>query len=65
VLFLDGVYSFSVGRRPLFHRTPAPRADDVARVVAAVFRRVERKLADREPGAEQRRFARYRTPPPL
>src|SRR4051794_18834863 len=26
VLFLDGVYSFSVGRKPLFHPTPvAPR----------------------------------------
>jgi hypothetical protein len=56
VLFLDGVYSFSVGRKPLFHPTPAPRDDDVARVAAAVFRRVERKLADREPGSGQRRF---------
>jgi len=56
VLFLDGVYSFSVGRRPVFHPTPAPRDDDVARVAAAVFRRVERKLADPEPVAGQRRF---------
>jgi hypothetical protein len=40
----------------LFHPTPAPTDDDVANVVAATFRRVERKLADREPTARQRRF---------
>ena len=56
VLFLDGVYSFSVGRKPLFHPTPAPRAADVVRVAAAIFRRVEHKLAGREPGVRQRRF---------
>ena len=56
VLFLDGVYSFPVGRKPTFHPAPAPRDDDVARVAAAVSRRVERKLADREPSAAQRRF---------
>jgi hypothetical protein len=55
-LFLDGLYSFPVGRKPVFHPTPAPTDEDVARVVAAVFRRVERALADREPDAAQRRF---------
>jgi hypothetical protein len=44
------------GRKPDFHPTPAPRDDDVAGVAASVFRRVERKLRDREPGARQRRF---------
>ena len=55
-LFADGVYSFPVGRAPVFHPTPAPTDEDVARVAAAVFRRVERRLADREPAAVQRRF---------
>jgi hypothetical protein len=55
-LFLDGVYTFPIGRAPVFHPTPAPTNEDVARVAAAVFRRVERRLADREPGAVQRRF---------
>ena len=55
-LFLDGAYSFPPGRKPVFHPTPAPTDEDVARVVAAVFRRVERALADREPDAAQRRF---------
>ncbi|HVX93653.1 MAG TPA: transposase [Polyangia bacterium] len=55
-LFLDGVYTFPVGRPPVFHPTPAPTDEDVAHVVAAVFRRVERRLADREPGTEERRF---------
>jgi hypothetical protein len=56
-LFLDGVYSFWPDRRPVFHPIPAPSDEDVARVAAAVFRRIERKLVDREPSAEQRRFA--------
>jgi hypothetical protein len=56
-LVLDGVYSFPVGRAPVFHPTPAPADKDVARVVTAVFRRVERKLADRETSVSQRRFA--------
>jgi hypothetical protein len=55
-LFLDGVYTFPVGRAPVFHPTPAPNDEDVAHVAAAVFSRVERRLADREPGAVQRRF---------
>jgi len=55
-LFLDGVYSFPIGRKPVFHPTPSPTDEDVARVAAAVFRRVERALADREPDAAQRRF---------
>jgi len=55
-LFLDGAYSFPPGREPVFHPTPAPTDEGVARVVAAVFRRVERVLADREPDAAQRRF---------
>jgi Putative transposase len=54
---LDGVFSFPVGRTPVFHPTPAPRDEDVARVVTAVFRGVERKLADLEPSVGQRRFA--------
>ena len=40
----------------MFHPTPSPRDEDVARVVAAVFRRVERKLRDRSPSRAQRRF---------
>jgi putative transposase len=40
----------------VFHPTPAPTDEDVARIVAAVFRRVERALADREPDTAQRRF---------
>jgi hypothetical protein len=55
-LFIDGVYSLAPGHNPLFHPTPAPTDDDVANIVAAIFRRVERKLADREPTARQRRF---------
>jgi hypothetical protein len=55
-LFVDGVYTFPVGRAPVFHPTPAPTDEDVARVAATVFRRVERRLADREPGTVQRRF---------
>lgn len=55
-LFLDGVFSFAPGAPTLFHPTPAPRDEDVARVVAAVYRRVERRLARREPSAAQRRF---------
>jgi hypothetical protein len=55
-LFLDGLYSFPAGRKPVFHPTPAPTDEDVARVVASVFRRVERALADREPDTAQRRF---------
>ena len=55
-LFLDGVYSFPPGREPVFHPTPAPTDEDVARVAAAVFRRVECVVADREPDAAQRRF---------
>ena len=55
-LCLDGVYTFPVGRAPVFHPTPAPTDEDIAHVAAAVFRRVERRLADREPGAVQRRF---------
>ena len=55
-LFLDGVFSFAPGGAPLFHPTPAPRDEDVAHVVAAVCRRVERRLATREPSAAQLRF---------
>jgi hypothetical protein len=55
-LFLDGAYSFPTGRKPVFHPTIAPTDEDVARIVAAVFRRVERVLADREPDTAQRRF---------
>jgi hypothetical protein len=40
----------------MFHPTPAPLDEDVARVAAAVFRRMERRLASREPSAAQRRF---------
>jgi hypothetical protein len=55
-LFLDGAYSFPPGRKPVFHPTPAPTDEDVARVVAAVFRRIESRLANREPDAAHRRF---------
>ena len=55
VLFMDGVYSFPVGRKPVFHPTPAPRDEDVAHVAAGVFGRVERKLADQERSSGQRR----------
>ena len=41
-LFLDGVFAFRAGAAPIFHPTPAPRDEDVARVAASVFRRVER-----------------------
>ena len=55
-LFLDGVFAFRPGVAPVFLPTPAPRDEDIARVAASVFRRVERALAAREPGAAQRRF---------
>jgi hypothetical protein len=55
-LFLDGVYSFLGGSTPVFHPTPAPRAEDIARVAAAVCRRVERKLSGRELPTAQRQF---------
>jgi hypothetical protein len=55
-LVLDCVYSFPGGKKPVFHLTPSPRDEDVARVAAAVFRRVERKLKDRNPSQAQRRF---------
>jgi hypothetical protein len=54
--FGDGAYSFPTGRKPVFHPIPAPTDEDVARIVAAVFRRVERALTDREPDTAQRRF---------
>jgi hypothetical protein len=50
------VFAFRAGAAPMFHPTPAPRDEDVARVAASVFRRVERRLASREPSAAQRRF---------
>ena len=56
-LFVDGVYTFPSSRKPVFHPTPSPTDEDVARVAAAVFRRVERALADHEPDAAQLRFA--------
>jgi len=34
-LFLDGGYSFILGRAPVFHPTPGPTDEDVARVAAA------------------------------
>jgi hypothetical protein len=49
--------AFPDGKKPVFHPTPSPRDEDVARVAAAVFRRVERKLRDRNPSQAQRRFA--------
>src|SRR5258706_529808 len=55
-LFLDDVYSFSGGSTPVFHPTPAPRDEDIARVVAAICQRIERKLSGRQPAAAQRRF---------
>ena len=55
-LFLDGVFSFAPGAAPVFHPTPAPCDEDVSHVAAAVCRRVERRLAAREPNAAKRRF---------
>src|SRR5258706_6890655 len=55
-LFLDGGCSFATGSEPIFHPTPAPTDEDVARVTAAVSRRVERVLRDHEPTVTQRRF---------
>jgi hypothetical protein len=40
----------------VFHPTPRPTDEDIAHIAAAVFRRVERRLAERESGAVQRRF---------
>jgi hypothetical protein len=40
----------------VFHPTPGRTDEDVAHVAEAVFRRVERRLAERESGAVQRRF---------
>jgi hypothetical protein len=63
-LFLDGVFAFVPGAAPMFHPMPAPHDEDVARVAASVFRRVERRLSarDRE-GLE--RIARYLARPPI
>ena len=55
-LFLDGVYSFTLGRAPLFHPTPGPTDEDVALVAASVFRRVTRKLAVGEPSPAHQDF---------
>jgi hypothetical protein len=52
-LFLDGVYTFPPGRKPIFHPVPSPTDDDIASVAAAVFRRVERRLQGRDPAAPQ------------
>ncbi|MDB4915875.1 MAG: putative transposase, partial [Gemmatimonadetes bacterium] len=43
--------SFPGGSTPVFHPTPAPRDEDIARVAAAVCRRVERKHWSRAHGA--------------
>src|SRR5262249_34813082 len=56
-IVLDGTYSFPAGGSPVFHPTPSPTDEDIADVAADVFRRIERKLADRQPSAGQRRFA--------
>jgi hypothetical protein len=54
-LFMDGVYSFPVGGKPVFHPLPAPRDEEVAEVAAEVFRRVEGKLrADDSDDSQQR-----------
>ena len=55
-LFLDGVYSFTLGRAPVFHPTPGPTDEDVALVAASVFRRVTRKLAGGEPSPAHQDF---------
>jgi hypothetical protein len=56
-LMLDGVYSFPLGRAPVFHPTPAPTDDDVAQIAAAVFRKVAKQIDGFEPSAAQRRFS--------
>jgi hypothetical protein len=43
--FVDGVYRIHVDGPPVFHPLPAPTDDEVAQVVAAVCRKVTRKLA--------------------
>jgi len=53
---VTGVYSFSARGQGVFHPTPAPSDDDVARVAAAVFRRVG-KIVDVSP-RQQRRFVK-------
>lgn len=56
-LVIDGVYSFAPGTGPMFHPTPSPTDDDVVEIAAAVWRRVERRLASYHPAAADRRFA--------
>ena len=51
-LFMDGVYAFS-GRKPVFHPVRSPRDHEIAQIAAAVFRRVERKLAASRPTASK------------
>jgi hypothetical protein len=55
-LFTDGVYTFPSAGKPIFDPVPSPSDEDVAQVAAAVFRRVERKFARREPTPGQRKF---------
>ncbi len=55
-LFIDGVYSFTLGRAPVFHPTLGPTDEDVALVAASVSRRVTRKLAGGEPSPAHQDF---------
>src|SRR3569623_3620926 len=57
VLFLDSGYGFSPGREPIFHPTPAPRADDIAHVVAAGRLIRDRRAWSRRGGRRRRRRA--------
>jgi hypothetical protein len=41
-----GAYSFSAAGKAVFRPTPAPTDDEVARVAAPVFRRVEGKQVE-------------------
>ncbi len=56
-LMLDGVYSFPAGKKPVFHPTAAPSDEEVAEVVAAVWRKVNRKIHRHVPSAGTRRLA--------
>jgi hypothetical protein len=56
-LVLDGVYSFPTGKKPVFHPTPSPTDEEMVELAAAIWRRVERRLAIYECSRADRQFA--------
>jgi hypothetical protein len=56
-LTLDSVYSFRPGAKPVFHPTAAPSDEELAEVVATVWRRVARKIVGHRPSTATRRLA--------